>query len=75
MAVAFESNLEFFSKIKQKVAVISSPHKKYLCSTEAHMRVFVSAREGGEGGDGERERERFVGLHAGISYFLNVLPF
>ncbi len=52
MAVAFGSNLEFFKRLNKKVAVISSPHKKYLCSTEAHMRAFVSAREGG----GERER-------------------
>jgi hypothetical protein len=35
------------------------------------MRAFVSAREGG----GEREREGFVWLQAGISYFLNVLLF
>jgi hypothetical protein len=48
VAVAFGSNLEFFKKLNKKVAVISSPHKKYLCSTEAHMRAFVSAREGGE---------------------------
>jgi hypothetical protein len=33
------------------------------------MRVFVRAREGGEGGERESERERFVGLQAGISYF------
>jgi hypothetical protein len=56
VAVAFGSNLEFLKKLNKKVAVISSPHKKYLCSTEAHMRAFVSAREGG----GEREREGFV---------------
>ncbi len=61
MAVAFGSNLEFFKRLNKKVAVISSPHKKYLCSTEAHMRAFVSAREGGERGRRrEREREGFV---------------
>jgi hypothetical protein len=63
VAVAFGNNLEFFLKIKQKVAVISSPHKNCLCSTEAHMRAFVSAIEGGE-------RERGVCLIASGDFIL-----